>query len=192
MSHYFIMMAEPGPGGPVARRTSAWAHMLTRGEPLEIDPGLFEFVIEEEPRSPPTAPGPLLDWYEPDKGHSLFSGRMREVLAGAGVDNVQYFPARVSSAVSGLSLDHQVANIIGCVDLLDLERSDLVVDEDDFVEEIFGMVFDEARAEGRRLFRLGEFESLVIVRSDVRDAIERAGLTGMCFLRDVDYEPGMI
>jgi hypothetical protein len=85
-----------------------------------------------------------------------------------------------------------VANIIGSVHFLDTSLSDFVEDEDGFIEEIFNMVFDESKAHGLKFFRLYELENLIVVHKTVKEGIENAELTGMKFLKDSDWEPGII
>jgi hypothetical protein len=190
--NYFIMLHEPAWAGPVARRTSQWDQVLNLGEELAEDPGLFEFQLEVDANAPDPKQFPPLDWHDPEKGHTLFSKRMRDLLQELGVDNIDYYPTRMIYPVTGETCDHQVANIIGSVHFLDTSLSDFVEDEDGFIEEIFNMVFDESKAHGLKFFRLYELENLIVVHKTVKEGIENAELTGMKFLKDSDWEPGII
>ena len=192
MKNYFIMSYDPPWAGPTPRRVSKWDVNLNLGIKLDDDPGLFEFILEVESNAPNPEEFKALDWHDPDKGHTLFSTRMQNVLKEAGVDNIDYYPAKVVLGSTGQVLEYKVANILGLISGLDREVSVFEEDEDGFIEEIYSMVFDESKFHDFKMFRLEEFENLIIVHKQLKDAIEKNSLTGMTFIEDEEWEPGII
>ncbi len=186
------MSYDPPWAGPTPRRVSKWDENLNLGIKLDDDPGLFEFILEVESNAPNPEEFRALDWHDPDKGHTLFSTRMQNTLKEAGVDNIDYYPAKVLFGNTRLPLEYKVANILGLISGLDREASVFEEDEDGFIEEIYSMVFDESKFHDLKMFRLEEFENLIIVHKKLKAAIEKNSLTGMTFIEDEEWEPGII
>jgi len=119
----------------------------------------------------------------------LFSRRLRELLAYVGVDNIQYFPIRIDNPVTGtFSEDYQLANIVGLVSCIDIERSDLKMNPDDGskIDSIDSLVLKEENMHDFKLFRAAEYFPIIIARHDVRQACLDAGISGIQFLKPED------
>lgn len=100
-------------------------------------------------------------------GYPAMSKRFVELLEGAGVDNLQKFPAVVESEVNGTVWDdYLLVNILDVIECADLERSTYT--------EIFpgGYSFDTLaihaeKADGTLLFRLEESASTILIHKRV-------------------------
>jgi len=89
----------------------------------------------------------------------LFSSRLRKLLQDIGVTNFQYFPAVVCNSADGSeNHDYQVANVIGCVNCLDKDRSVIDYSPDDprWIEFIESLSLDTSEIEGLDFLRMGE------------------------------------
>lgn len=112
----------------------------------------------------------------------VLSARLRRTLEEAGVDNIDYYPARIHNTVTGATLDgYYVANLIGRVACLDRERS--IVEPapgiPDALLEIYEMHLDYDRIGDLRMFRLHELPFVILVDEGVKEALERARITGV-------------
>ncbi|WP_437906344.1 DUF1629 domain-containing protein [Sorangium sp. So ce327] len=126
--------------------------------------------------------GSIPDYVPTALAGMVVSSRFRHTLEAAGVDNIDYHDARILNTVTGAALDsYYVANIVGRVACLDRENS--VVEPapgiPDAILEIYEMVLDYNRIGDLRMFRLHELPFIVIVDQGVKEAIERAQITGV-------------
>jgi hypothetical protein len=113
------------------------------------------------------------------------SQRLREVLRRAGVQNIDYYPLRVVDPASGVVYrSHQAANILDTIHCLDLENSALEINDEDptHIWYIDYLVLMGERLGDVPLFRLGDRPWTVIVRRDVKEAVEAAAISGPSFL----------
>lgn len=118
----------------------------------------------------------------------VMSGALRRALEGAGVDNLQCFPALLRDPLDGSEIaDYWAFNVVGLVACADMARSSLMGTNDSGMGDIDfdALVIDEAKAGDRPLFRLAESVSAIVVSERVRAAVEAAGIPGMVF-----YGPG--
>jgi len=128
-------------------------------------------------------------------GGQMFSPKLRRALDELGVDNIQYFPVILRNMVDGTAIsDYCIANIVGRIECLDLERSVVDRSEDDeeegVIEVIEALAIDESRiVEGFSLFRLHEDPDIILASDRVRRACERHGITGVRFYKPEEWEP---
>ncbi|UCC71419.1 MAG: hypothetical protein JSV86_13615 [Gemmatimonadota bacterium] len=189
---YFIMLAEPRWAGPTAFRVAGSETRMNRGKRVREDLGLFEFELRVDEQASDPLAFPPLDLHDPAGGQPLFSRRLIEALREIGVSNIDYYPARVIYEPTGAELDYEVANVIGMVSGLDLDKSNVQVDDAGFVERVRRMVFDESQFEGQDLVRLREKKNLIVISRRVKERIEEKALTGIMIIRDEEWQPGMI
>lgn len=117
----------------------------------------------------------------------VFNSRLRRLLEGLGVDNIEYFDAKVVRERSGeATTDYKVANVIGRVACVSPE-SELRLYPDGSIQFIDRLVLDGARIRTHRMLRLAEFLQIVVVNDDVKKAAEAARITGVTFYRPEDY-----
>jgi hypothetical protein len=120
----------------------------------------------------------------------LLSSKLRTALAAGGVDNIEYFPTRIDNPQDGSTTDdYRLANIIGCIACVDLEKSALQMHPDlpGTIEFIDSLVLDESRIRGHLCFRLKEFRPVVVVHDQVKQACEAAGVTGVRFVPPEEF-----
>ncbi|TEW51922.1 imm11 family protein [Psychromonas algicola] len=122
----------------------------------------------------------------------MFSDQLVNLLTKLGVDNIQYFDADVTYAPTGEKVGYKVANIVDIVGGLDLEKSDVILSRQGNVLEIEAMCLDESKLSGHQIFRLQESIMHVVVHKSIKEAIESAGMTGVMFITDDEYESGML
>lgn len=110
----------------------------------------------------------------------VVSARFVAALKSAGVDNFELFPAPIVEAERTIS-GHSVMNIIGRVSCLDETRTvGTKVDPDDEVLfRIKKLAIDGSRAGHLDLFRINEFELIILVSTPVRDRLLSQALDGV-------------
>lgn len=118
------------------------------------------------------------------------SGKLQQVLRTAGVTNIDYYPMRIVNPTTGAVFrSHAAANILDVIHCIDRDASDLEIDDEnpENLWYINRLVLLKDRLGDVPLFRLGERLRTVIVRRDVKEAVERAGITGAMFLPAEGY-----
>lgn len=119
----------------------------------------------------------------------VFSTRLRALLAAAGVSNIDYYPVTIEDPITGTqSDDHQLANVIGRVDCIDLARSDVQRDPRlGGIEAIDALALDVTRLGPLRMVRAAEHAQVIVVHEAVRNACVAAGITGVAFFRPEEF-----
>lgn len=154
-----------------------------RGDRIDVEVPVARFVAD---------PGQKLNDYLFNlPAWPLCSGKLRQALEHAGVQNVQYFPVElVAKDGKTLSSDYNVANFLGRLKCLDWENS--VVDPayraDGLAIHIDKLVLDTRAIEGRKLFRMEENSAVLLVAQSLRAHIESLGITGVRFTDPADFQ----
>jgi hypothetical protein len=126
-------------------------------------------------------PGELLDYVNTMFPGEVISTKFRAALEAAGVENVDYYPARILDETTGrIHDDYWVANIVGVVQCMDRELSVYtpMAASPDLVREIEELHLSYPRVNGK-MFRLDEWFPLILVEESVRESIEANGLRGV-------------
>ncbi len=118
-----------------------------------------------------------------------FSSRLRELLERIGVDNIEYCNLEIVDPRTGAKYsDYKIANVIGRVDCVDKEKSDLEYYDSGNIKYINKMIIDESKIPSElRIFRLAGMAVLPLVHQSVKDAITEAGITGCVFYKPEEY-----
>jgi len=122
-----------------------------------------------------------------DNGWPVFSPRMRDFLDDAAPGLVQFLPFRLQRRDgSGEAFGYCVGQILRLVDCLDRKRTRVRKNWQPINERgDFGayrpFVLDRSLAENERLFRLKGNRRSIVVRDDLKTAIEQAGFDGQRF-----------
>ncbi len=104
---------------------------------------------------------------------NLMSTRLVQTLTGAGVDNLQLFPARITDPNTGATYDDYFAvNVIGLVECADMDESDHAPLADLFF--FHELVIKPEKTLGLPLFRLAESPIDIIVNERVAQTIRNA------------------
>lgn len=138
--------------------------------------------------------GPLTDLpFNPNV--PLHSPRLKELLEQLGLErDIQYLPVRVIGEKSGREVGvYYVANFLRRIPCLDLEHSiygrygehpeDFRVFPEKIgeISHVLKAVLRREAIGDARLFRVDEWEYIVVIREDVKEAMEGAGITGCWF-----------
>ncbi|MFY2563152.1 imm11 family protein [Corallococcus terminator] len=120
----------------------------------------------------------------------LFSPRMRAALEGCGVDNIDYYPARVRNTRTEEVRDYHAANVIGLAECVDRVRSAFEpFDEESILIDSFErLALDEGKSYGLRLFRAAEHSLLLLVADSVKKRLEAHGLGGLMFIKPEEWD----
>ncbi len=119
----------------------------------------------------------------------VFSSRLRELLDSIGINNIEYYKLEIVNPRSGKKFsDYYIANVVGLVDCVDREKSELKYFDDGDIKRIRKLVLDQSRIPSKlRIFRLAKRTILTVVHQSVKEVIESAGLTGCVFYRPEEY-----
>jgi hypothetical protein len=123
------------------------------------------------------------------------SDRLKQLMVQLGVNGIQYLPLQVRHRESNNEVEgYSIANYLHIVDCLDRQRSRYQVWTKENLlywekrpymlgtfRDVTKMVLDSAKIGSRPLFRLWGWTLTVIVREDIKRAIEEAGITGCLF-----------
>lgn len=157
---YFRLQSDPlRLTGSLEQTSGPPVYRLSRGELYNAKPDMAPFRF--------SCAGALCDYYS---GDCLMAGALVEALQGAGVDNLQVFPAVLTDNDTGtVREDYRVVNIVGKVAAADMRQSHAI-------SLGGGQVFthltvDPARARDLLMFRLGESLIDVIVHEKVAKAV---------------------
>ncbi len=134
--------------------------------------------------------GNMTDHLSIDEARGLvFSTRLRKVLNNNAVDNIQYFDFDIVSPKSNnVYTDYKIANIVGLVDCVDKNKSDLKYFNSGNIKRIRKLVLDESKIPPElNVFRLSNRSTLTIVHQCVKDAVVNAGITGCVFYKVEEY-----
>jgi hypothetical protein len=116
----------------------------------------------------------------------FFRDDLLDVIAQAGVDNVDVYPVRIVDPDSGQTYDnYKAVNIVGLVSAADMAASAATVHPGGPVIDVDfdRLVIDESRTGGALIFRLAESTNIILVHERLRDRIVAAGFTELEFLR---------
>lgn len=119
----------------------------------------------------------------------VFSSRLRELLARIKVENIEYYNLDILNPKNGIKYsDYKVANVVGLVDCIDIEKSDLKYFDDGDIKRIRKMFLNESKIPPElRIFRLAKRPILTVVHQSIKDAITDAGMTGCVFYKPEEY-----
>ncbi len=122
----------------------------------------------------------------------LHSPRLKALLEQLGLgEEIQYLPIRIRGMKSGQEVEiYYVANYLRRISCLDLEHSIYGIYGPDWIrpeqrgkiEHVWKAVLRQKAIGEARLFRIDEWKYIVAVREDVKQAMEKAGITGCYFL----------
>jgi len=112
--------------------------------------------------------------------YTVFSKRLQAALGAAGVDNVDYYPARLVHPTSGQHReDFVVANVLGLVSAVDASKSTISPGFGKIPGTLRQFTVDDERVRDLHLFRLRESPRLIVVDVAVKSAVDSANLDGV-------------
>ncbi len=134
--------------------------------------------------------GNMTDHLSIDEARGLvFSERLRDLLQNIAVDNIQYFDLDiVDPKTEDIYTNYKIANIIGLVDCVNKNESDLKYFNSGNIKRIRKLILDEGKIPSElKVFRLSIRSTLTIVHQSVKDDIINAGITGCVFYKVEKY-----
>jgi hypothetical protein len=129
----------------------------------------------------------------------VYSTRLKSLMEDLGIKGIQYLPLRIRRRDGAKEVDgYYIANYLIVIDCLDRERSVYQVWTKDNLlfwekrpymlgtfRDVTKAVIDSTKLSDAPIFRLWGWEIMVVVREDVKQAIEEAGITG-CVFREIE------
>ena len=119
----------------------------------------------------------------------VFSSRLRELMHNHKIDNIQYFDLEIKNPkTNDIYSDYKIANIVGLIDCVDKNKSDVSYFSNGNIKRIRKLVLNERRIpKSAKIFRLSNDVTLPIVHESVKKAFEVAGISGCLFYKVEDY-----
>ena len=155
-----------------------------RGVRIDADLSKLEFLLDPKDKREMPDFGTAF-------GGLVVSERFREVLDEAGVDNVDYYPVRITQKATGEKhTGFFQANVIGAIACVDRGKSKFTPSEikPKLITEFKDLRLDPKKVGGEKLFRLAEYPAMLIAHESVKKAIEKAKLSGIKFTAADGYE----
>jgi hypothetical protein len=125
----------------------------------------------------------LLDFQPNILNTLIVSARARKVIEALGVTNAEFLPVAVKDHKGKVAAeDYAILNLLGGEDAIDMERSRFQMNriDKDQVARFFELAVNPKGIDAdARLFRCSRARRVFLVRQDARDALARAGLTGL-------------
>lgn len=136
----------------------------------------------------PDEPGLMMPMFE--RNVLLMQDSLVRALTNRGIDNIDLYDAVVVDPSNGRRyFDYKAVNILGLISAADMEQSIYTAHGKPLIDVDFEkLVIDEVRARDIMLFRLAECVSAKVIHERVRDAIERAGIPHLDFVRPEDWQ----
>jgi hypothetical protein len=130
------------------------------------------------------------DYIRPNSAIPLFSINMRTVLDSSGAANLEYYPATVVNVDTNETRAYVAANVVGMIAAMDRARSAFMPARSHpvMVRAIDRLVLDESLCAGATLFRLAEYDLLIVVDEHVASALRQAGLAGVRLLEPENWD----
>lgn len=144
------------------------------GEPVSEDIPMIEFLA-----SPKTD---FLDYQFNLDGLPLLSKRLRDLLDILGVDSIEYFPALVKTKRGKkITEDYMIGNVTKKIACFDWDNSvyDNSLREYGAAQDIAKLELTSLAYSGPALFRLSEAPRILLASGDIKNAIERNGISGV-------------
>lgn len=124
----------------------------------------------------------------------IVSARAQALLQASGGAQVEYLPVGVADHKGrGVAADCAIVNPLAVVDAIDVPASEVRWNaiRRDLISGCKRLVIDPARVPADlQLFRLRHLEHTVIVRGDLAQALQAAGLVGLALQDPADYVGG--
>lgn len=150
-------------------------------DPTDYDLSRLEFLCERLPS------GRMTDYAVSDTGCPVVSQGFRECLDDLGVDSIQYFDASVIGREGDApQRGYYAANVLGLIDCIDLDASEMDADEDANGEKTIIFRIDHLVLKTDplelRLYRAAHFSQIILALESVKNEAERRGLVGVRFI----------
>jgi hypothetical protein len=159
------------------------------GKPLLKSPNLIRIKSDEGKSAK------LTDLVLTSFNLQIFSPKLIRLLSELGVKNIEYYPVElVNHETDEIITSYKIANILGKIECLDAENSKCERFDDGELMSVEQFKIDLKKLEGKKgshqppkLFRLGEFPFIILAHKEVKELIEKEGITGGKFVEPSEY-----
>ncbi len=181
-------------------------HVHARGWKDDFELG--ERLLEARPFSPEEWDSEAIAFWDEefpltdlpfDPNIPFHSPRLRALLERLGLGkDIQYLPIRILGEKTGQEVGvYYIANYLRCIPCLDLERSiygrygehpqdfEVFSDRIGQISHVWKAVLRQEAIRNACLFRVEEWKYIVVVREDVKAAMEEEGITG-CWFQELE------
>ncbi len=124
--NFYIMVPDPPWAGPTVNVLKGPDIVVNEGIFLDDVKGKYDIVLSVDTKANEPTEFPPCDIHGPSRS-LLFSQRFINILDSLGVENVQYFDADVTYAPTGERWPYRIANIVGMVSGLDMDKSEVIL-----------------------------------------------------------------
>jgi len=145
----------------------------------------IEFVLNDDSQA-----GNMTDSLSITELYGLvFSVRLQNFLNDLMVNNIQYFDLDIiDPKAKRVYTDYKIANVVGLVDCVDKEKSELKYHVSGNIKRIKKLILDESKIPAEMdIFRLPNRTVLTVVSERFKSAILEANITGCVFYKVEDY-----
>jgi hypothetical protein len=129
----------------------------------------------------------------------VYSTKLKSLMENLGIKDIQYLPLKIKRRDGAKEVDgYYIANYLKVVDCLDREQSEYQIWTKDNLlfwekrpnmlgtfRDITKAVIDVNKISNVPIFRLWGLKMMVIIRGDIKQALEEAGITG-CIFREIE------
>ena len=120
---------------------------------------------------------------------TLFSDNLKVAMTSFGIDNVDYFPVElVSPGANETESGYWLANVIGLIACVDLTRSVIEPRPSGGKGSLRSFYVDPIPVSGRRIFRLAEDPTLIVMDEDLRTFLRTQNLGGVRMRHTKSYD----
>lgn len=114
---------------------------------------------------------------------------LKEAIQSSGVDNIDFLPITLRNTASNEAYEYFAFNLIGLVSAADRAASAMASHDGDFLGDtrIYGLTMKDSIGKDLLMFRLKEKFSVVMIHRTVKEAIERAGIGTIKFVKPEDF-----
>ncbi len=119
----------------------------------------------------------------------LFSEKLKHILNELHVSNIDYYPVElIDTDTRKIDRTYWLANIIGCIECVDIENSDATYDKLFKKHTFKSFLIDESKVRDASMFRLAEKQRLIIIDEALKASLDRAELQGVRVRNTRDYD----
>jgi hypothetical protein len=124
-------------------------------------------------------------------GALVVSGRVKQALEGAGVNNVEFLPLRIVNHKGRIaSKDYFIVNPLDVCDCIDIARSVVkwnAIDPDSICGCKALVLKEDAVPTNYQIFRPEHWRKVVLIRRELADTLRSTGLSGLDFIEPHEY-----
>lgn len=122
----------------------------------------------------------------------LLSQKVVNILKDNNIPNIDYYESQIISPKGEIFENYYTINVLNVLHCVDREKSDYLIKDYGFPgSEYFffnKLVLDKSKIPDKiKLFILGEIGIIRVVHQDIKDACEKAGVTGIKFIPVEEY-----